>query len=81
MSNVSPFKSRLYEAIGFDADTVHGHWQASGTLCGHIDFVIPQSGTFCLSPDEAHAVVLMLTQARHDVLEHSDPIHDPRIIA
>lgn len=80
MSKVISLRARFYEAKGFSVQTPDGEWQASGTLCGNIDFVVPiRGGTFCLSPDEAQAIVLMLTQARHDVLEHSDPYGDPRI--
>lgn len=76
---VVPFKPRLYEAKAFTADTVHGRFTASGTLCGHMDFVGPWKGSYVLSPDEALAVIVMLTQARDDVLQNSEPLHDPRI--
>lgn len=79
--NVVQLRPKLYEAKGFPAHTVHGDWQARGTLCGHIDFVGPWQGTYCLSPDEALAVIVMLKQARADVLEHSEPLTDPRIIS
>ncbi len=79
-SNVVPLRPRLYEAKEFSARTVCGFFQASGTLCGHIDFLGPWGGTFVLSPDEAHAIILMLQQVRDDVLKHSDPLHDPRLI-
>lgn len=74
--SVIPFAPRLYEAKRFEA----GQFAASGTLCGHIDFVGPWKGSYALSPDEALAVIVMLQQARADVLEHSDPLGDPRIV-
>lgn len=69
----------LYEAKMFKAATEFGQFTASGTLCGHIDFVGPFAGTYSLSPDEALALIVTLQQARADVLNHSDPLHDPRI--
>lgn len=75
MSNVVELRPRLYEAKAFKA----GQFEASGTLCGHIDFATP-TGTYVLSPDEVQAVVVMLQNARADVLENSEPRHDPRII-
>jgi hypothetical protein len=63
------------------AATEFGAFAASGTICGQIDFVGPFKGCFPISPDEALAIIVMLQQARTDVLEHSDPLHDPRIIA
>lgn len=75
---VVAFKPALYEAKGFSAQTCFGPFGASGTLCGFIDFVGPFAGTYPLSPDEALAVIVMLQQARADVLNNSDP-HDPRL--
>lgn len=80
MADVVQFQPRLYEAKAFRADTSFGQFEASGTLCGHIDFIGPWEGSYPLSPDEALAVIVMLKQARADVLENSDPPHDPRII-
>jgi hypothetical protein len=75
------FLRRLsYEAKRFTASTVFGIFEASGTLCGHIDIVGPFAGTYALSPDELLDVIVMLQQARADVLEHSDPLHDPRLM-
>ena len=70
---------RQYSAKGFHVIIGKNRWQASGTLCGHIDFVVPESGTYCLSPDEIEAIIIMLKQARHDVLENSDPQGDLRL--
>lgn len=78
--NVVPFRPRLFEAKAFKANTQFGQFEASGTLCGHIDFVGPFKGTYPLSADEALAIIVMLQRAREDVLEHSDPVHDPRLI-
>lgn len=80
MSDVVPLGAPLYEATRFRADTELGRFTASGTLCGHIDFTGPFKGTYTLSPDEAFAVIVMLQRARADVLENSDPLHDPRIV-
>ena len=77
---VVAFRPALYTAKMFRAHTVHGQWKSAGTLCGHIDFCGPFQGTYQLSPDEALAVIVMLKQAREDVLANSDPIHDPRIV-
>lgn len=76
---VIPLRPPLYEAKEFRAHTVYGAFRASGTLCGHIDFVGPFRGCYSFSPDEALALIIMLQNARADVLEHSDPMHDPRI--
>lgn len=82
MSNVVPLQPPLYEAKLFKAGTALGQFSASGTLCGHIDFLVPSSGSiYPLSPDEALAVIVMLQQARADVLANSDPFNDPRLIA
>jgi len=77
---IIPFRPPLYEAKAFRANTVFGQFTASGTLCGHIDFVGPLKGTYSLSPDEVLAVIVMLQRARQDVLDNSDPEHDPRIV-
>ena len=78
---VVPFNPpRLYAAIRFEARTAFGQFAASGTLCGHIDFVGPFKGTYALSPDEVLAIIVMLQQARTDVLSNSDPLNDPRIV-
>jgi len=70
----------LYEAKRFETHTELGTFAASGTLCGHIDFVGPFKGTYTLSPDELLALIGMLKQARADVLENSDPLNDPRLV-
>jgi hypothetical protein len=80
IDNVVPFRPLLYEAKSFEADTAFGKFAASGTLCGHIDFVGPFRGTYALSPDEASRLIAMLQQARADVLSNSDPLHDPRLV-
>jgi len=83
MSEVIPFRRRPapYEAKAFSAATEFGDFQASGTLCGYIDLVVPRSKyTLSLTPDEAHSVIVMLQNARADVLDHSGPLTDPRII-
>lgn len=80
MSNVIALRPRLYAARPFTANTVFGEFRASGTLCGHIDFIGPFKGCYTLAPDEALALIVMLQRAREDVLEHSDPLGDPRII-
>lgn len=76
----TPIKKTLYEAKRFTAATELGDFEASGTLCGHIDFVGPFRGTYPLTPDEALAIIVMLKQAREDVLNNSNPLGDPRII-
>lgn len=73
---VIPFKPKLYEAKRFEA----GGFAASGTLCGHIDFVVPRGLTYVLSPDEIADLIGVLQGARADVLANSDPLHDPRIV-
>lgn len=73
--NVVPIRAPFYEAKSFSA----GCFEASGTLCGHVDFATPR-GTYVLSPDEVLAVIAMLHSARSDVLNNSDPNNDPRIV-
>ena len=77
---VTQIRPPLYEAKHFRAETKFGEFSASGTLCGHIDFVGPFKGCYPLSTDEALALIKMLKNARSDVLDHSNPLHDPRII-
>lgn len=72
---VIAFPQRLYEAKLFRA---HG-WTLAGTLCGNIDVATPESGTYCLTPDEAQALIVAITNARADVLANSNPLGDPRI--
>ena len=81
MADIVPMKRnpRLYEAKRFNADTALGEFAASGTLCGHVDFIGPFKGTYCLSPDEVLGLITMLQQARIDVLSNSDPVDDPRL--
>lgn len=79
MGEVIEQPAALYTAKPFRANTVFGQFEASGTLCGHIDFVGPFKGCYSLSPDEALAVIVMLQRAREDVLENSDPVGDPRL--
>ena len=78
--SVLPFGRRLYAAKAFEAQTEVGRFEASGTLCGHIDFVGPFSGTYVLSPDEVLILIAALQGARDDVLRNSDPIGDPRLV-
>lgn len=80
MAAVIPFKRTLYDAALFRVQTVFGEFVAAGTLCGHIDFVVPGEGTYPLSPNEALALATMLQQSRTDVLINSEPAHDPRIV-
>ena len=77
--SVVAFPHSLYEAKVFSARITDGEFRASGTLCGHIDLIGPFRGTYVLSPDEAQALIVMLQQARADVLEKSNPIGDPRL--
>lgn len=78
MAPVVQFRRPLYEAKVFKAQTVSGEFVSSGTLCGHLDFVVG-GRTYILSPDDALAIIAMLHNAREDVLAHSDPLHDPRL--
>lgn len=80
MGTVVSLRPKLYSAKLFRADTSFGSFSASGTLCGHIDFTCPFKGSYPILPDEALALIAMLTQARTDVLENSVPEHDPRLI-
>lgn len=73
--SVVPFGRPLYVAKRFAA----GMFEASGTLCGHIDLTGTWLGTCVLSPDEALALIAILQQAREDVLQNSDPLNDPRL--
>lgn len=79
-ADVIQLRPALYEAKAFGALTRGGDFRASGTICGHIDFIGPFQGTYVLSPDEVLALIVMLQNARADVLDHSDPLHDPRIV-
>lgn len=79
-SNVIALRPALYEAKAFSAMTEAGKFTASGTLCGHVDFVGPFAGTFVLSPDEILSLVAMLQGARDDVLRNADPLGDPRLV-
>jgi hypothetical protein len=79
MSEVVHLRPRLYDARTFSAATEFGPFHASGTLCGSIDFVGAFKGCYTLTPDEALAVIVMLQQARADVLENSNPNGDPRL--
>lgn len=78
--SVVPFKRLFYEAKEFTASTECGAFAASGTICGHIDFIGPFKGSYPLSPDEALTIIVMLQRARDDVLSNSEPLTDPRII-
>lgn len=80
MADVIQLKPPLYEAKKFTANTGFGQFVASGTICGSIDFAGPFAGCYPLSPDEALAIIVMLTNARADVLNNSNPQHDPRIV-
>ena len=78
--NIVNLRPPLYEAKVFEARTGVGRFGASGTLCGHIDFVGPFRGSYPISPDEALKIIVMLQGARADVLNNSNPLHDPRIV-
>lgn len=71
--------SNLYTAKAFTAQTAVGPFGASGTICGHIDIIGPFQGTYCLSPDEVESLIIMLKQARGDVLDNANPNGDPRL--
>lgn len=77
------FKNSEYIAKEFSVCLEGGEFKASGTLCGHIDFVVPlrqcKSATFVLSPDEAKKIAEMLRNAASDVLLNSRPYDDPRL--
>lgn len=77
---IVPFSKPLYTAEEFRVETEIGLFRLSGTLCGHIDFVGPWKGTLCLSPEEAFLLGHALLAARKDVLQNSDPLHDPRLV-
>lgn len=79
MGDIINLRPPLYEAKIFQADTQYGQFKAAGTLCGHIDFVGPWRGSYPLSPDEALEIIVMLKGARQDVLDHSNPLNDPRL--
>lgn len=74
-AQVIPFQQAPYTAKLFDANG----WKAAGTLCGCVDIATPDSGTYCLTPDETQDLIVALTNARADVLANSRPLHDPRI--
>jgi hypothetical protein len=38
-----------------------------------------QAKAFRAQTDEAQSIIIMLQQARADVLANSDPLHDPRL--
>lgn len=76
----APAASEAYQAKAFVAHTTFGPFEASGTLCGNIDFIGPFDGCYPITPDEALAISVMLQQARADVLNNSDPLGDPRIV-
>lgn len=80
INNVVQLRRKFYEAKAFKAQTVYGDFQASGTICGSIDFIGPFAGCYTVTPDEALAMIIMLKNARADVLDNSDPMGDPRIV-
>lgn len=81
LSVVVSFGRPLYAAREFTATTEAGTFVVSGTLCGHIDFVAPgHRGCCVLSPEEVLLLIVALQGARTDVLDNSDPYHDPRIM-
>lgn len=53
-------------------------WTIAGTLCGNVDVATPH-GTYCMTPDELQALIVVLTNSRSDVLANSRPFSDPRI--
>ena len=80
MSEVVSLQPDLYVAKSFSVDTEVGKFAASGTLCGHIDFVVPLWKTIPLSPDETLSLIAVLQNARADVLRNARPLSDPRLI-
>jgi hypothetical protein len=78
MSVVS-LEKQLYKAKRFEVDLNGSKFVASGTLCGHVDFVVPRRGTYTLSPYEILKLTKMLQDASEDVLSNSDPEGDPRL--
>jgi hypothetical protein len=80
MGEIIQLRRKLYDAKFFSTNTVDGCFAVAGTLCGCIDFAVPQGKTYSLTPDEALTLINMLRQSRHDVLENSDPYGDPRIV-
>lgn len=70
-----------YDAKLFTVDTVYGEFKIAGTLCGAIDVALPIGKTLTLTPDEAQALIIALTNARDDVLQNSRPFDDPRLIS
>lgn len=80
MAEIIELHSQLYEAKAFKATTRYGEWKASGTICGNIDFIGPFKGNYNMSPDEMQSIIIMLQNAREDVLVNSRPYSDPRIV-
>ena len=81
MSDIVPFKPREYTATSFRCSSIYGEFVASGTLCGNVDFVVPQTGfVLNLSIDEIDHLIEILNMARKDVVENSNPYGDPRIL-
>lgn len=81
MADVIQLRPPLYEATPFRANTVYGEFRASGTICGSIDFIGPFDGCYSMTPDECLSLIVALQRSRADVLQNSNPFHDPRITA
>jgi hypothetical protein len=77
--SVISLEKQLYEAKCFEVDLRGSKFIASGTLCGHVDFVVPRRGTYTLNPYEILKLTKMLQEASEDVLSNSDPEGDPRL--
>lgn len=70
---------RLYNAKRFPVTIEGAEWSCSGMIEGLIELHTPDR-SWPLTPDEAHALVIALSNSRIDVLENSRPNCDPRII-
>lgn len=78
-ADIIQLQPALYYAKEFHADTAFGLFAASGTICGRIDFIGPFEGSYPLSVDEISALIVMLQNARSDVVDNSSPLSDPRL--
>jgi hypothetical protein len=70
-------EKNLYEAKIFTVESLPG-FKAAGTICGHVDFVVPRRGTYTMTPSEVSSLITMLRSAHDDVLNNADP-NDPRL--
>jgi hypothetical protein len=82
-NNLLTFRDiREYSPKEFRISMPIGDFITSGTLCGHLDFVIPLGGntiTLPLTPDEAKCIASALINSADDVLKNSHPYDDPRL--